>query len=140
MKLLRKSDIFSILVTLLSFLFLYSSSYKISNYNEFGITLYNSRLIPEFSIPILQIFLPLVEVVVFVLLNLNKTRLLALKVSFFILIVYTLYLIAINNFSLFDGCSCGGIFVDLEYFEHVVLNLGFVFYNGFLLLYKEKYV
>lgn len=138
MKLLNKNDVYSLLTTLFSFLFLYSSSYKISDYNDFGISLYNSHLIPEVSIFFLQIALPLIEIMIFILLNLKKTRYFSLKVSFFILTLYTVYLITINNFSLFDGCSCGGIFVDLDYVEHVILNFCFVFFNAFLLFYKKK--
>lgn len=138
MKLLNKNNLSSLFVVILSLLFLYSGSYKIRNYNEFGITLYNSRLIPEITIGYLQILLPVIEIVVFILLNLKTTRLFTLKLSFFILSLYTIYLIALNNFSLFDGCSCGGIFVDLDYKEHILINFIFVFINGLLLFFEKK--
>ena len=52
-----------------------------------------------------------------------------LYISLFTLSVFTIYLIALNNFSLFDGCSCGGVFYTLEYKEHLLINFFFIFIN-----------
>jgi len=139
MKLISKRGLQIGLIVPLSLLFLYTSSYKITHFQEFGMTLYNSILIPEFSIPYLQILLPSIELILFVLLNLNRTVRNSLYFSLFLLILYTVYLVAINNFSLFEGCSCGGIFTSMTYVQHLVINFCFILLNGYILFLNNKH-
>ena len=132
------SRYYRISIFIISILFLFSALYKVLFFYQFEITLYNSRLIPELSIPFLQFFLPIVEFSIFNFLNFKKTIFQTLFISFFILCLYTTYLIFLNNMSLTDGCSCGGIFTSLSYSKHLIFNFIFISLNLFLLISKSS--
>ncbi len=93
-----------------------------------------SELINNNRIDILTIILVLIQVFIscflFFEVKIKKT----LIASFFFLLFVTLYLLALNEFSLFNGCSCGGIFDGLEYHQHVFVNLSIIFLNILLLI------
>lgn len=52
-----------------------------------------------------------------------------LYMSFFLLLTFTVYLIALNNFSVYDGCSCGGVFNQMSYSGHLITNFSFIIVN-----------
>lgn len=116
---------------LLMFLFLYTGYIKIIEFDTFGITLLKSNLINDSFVPFLQYFLPTFEILIVISLFTDKLYKTGLYISFFTLVLFTFYLIALNNFSLYQGCSCGGIFDELTYSNHVIVNLFFVLLNFF---------
>ncbi|WHT38072.1 hypothetical protein QNH98_13395 [Myroides sp. mNGS23_01] len=73
--------------------------------------------------------LPIIEILVIILLAVNKLALKGLYFSLLLLLSFTFYLIALNNFSFFEGCSCGGIFNEMEYQTHVFVNIAFIVLN-----------
>lgn len=124
---MRKTLIRKILIYLLALLFLYTFIHKIIHRSDFVITLYRSTLIQDEYVPFLSYLIPFIELVVFVLLFFWSENIFSLKISLITLLVFTIYFIAINNFSLYTGCSCGGIFNQLSYTEHLLVNFFFYY-------------
>ncbi len=68
-----------------------------------------------------------------------RLRLLALYASFSLMVMFTVYIFIVLNYSPFVPCSCGGILEKMGWTEHLFFNIGFVFLAmiGILLLEKS---
>ena len=53
----------------------------------------------------------------------SKTRLKAFYASYTLMVVFTLYIIAITRFSDYVPCSCGGILQHMTWNQHLIFNL-----------------
>lgn len=135
MKLNNKLTI-EIIRYLLILLYVYTCYHKIVDDDVFEETLSKSQLLSEYK-NLLLYLIPLSEIIVILLLLPNKF-LKGLYCSFFLLISFTIYLIAVNNFSLYDGCSCGGIFNTMPYWLHVSVNLFFIVINIYAIVRYEN--
>jgi len=120
-------------------LLLYTGLHKIFDINFFEENLLKSNLLSDYTIYV-KYPLPIVEIIICFLLFFDKTFLKGLYSSLFLLLSFTFYLIALNNFSFFYGCSCGGIFNEMDYVEHVFINIFFILINIIsIYLYNDKY-
>jgi putative oxidoreductase len=107
-------------------LFVYTGCSKLLDLEGFTGTLYNQP-IPRTIVPFLTIVLPILEVSTAICLLFNRTRLVAIYSALCMLIVFTLYAGAIL-LRLFNHvpCSCGGIFRNFSWGQHLWLNLALV--------------
>lgn len=122
----------------LALLFAYTLLKKISNFKLFRIKLLRSEIIPDYAIDFFAYIIPVVEFIIVVLLaSYFKTKI-YLYVSLAVLLAFTFYLFAINHFSLYTGCSCGGVFENLTYSQHLLVNLFFTLLNITALSFKRK--
>ena len=112
---------------LLVLLFTYAGIIKLLDVEQFTFELSQSPLLPAFSVPLVAHLLPAAEVITALLLVFEKTRTWALYISFFIMFIFTVYLIALVG--LFDNvpCACGGILGKISYPTHIMFN---VFFTG----------
>jgi c-di-AMP phosphodiesterase-like protein len=117
----------------LAFLWTYVVQKKILRFGEFKSVLYKSALIETYQVDFISIVLPIIEIIM-VILILSKRDIIGYYISLLLLFIYTGYLVVLNDFSFYEGCSCGGIFYSLSYQEHLivngiflVLNLGIIF-------------
>jgi uncharacterized membrane protein YphA (DoxX/SURF4 family) len=53
-------------------------------------------------------------------------RLIGLYASFFFMILFTGYIVAILRFSSYIPCSCGGILQKMSWTQHLIFNIGFL--------------
>ncbi len=123
---------------LLVLLFVYTAYHKLIDLNEFEVTLYKSELIMDSLRPFLKYFVPLFELLVALLMLFNKTFLKGLYLSLITLVIFTIYFVALNNFSFNKGCSCGGIFNKLEYSDHLIINFIFIALNSIAIVITKK--
>lgn len=114
-------DVVSLLYILL---FTYAAVSKLLDFEVFRIQLAQSPLLSSFASWIAWV-VPLLEIVIAVMLCIPKTRLMALYAGFFLMVMFTVYIIIILNFSPFVPCSCGGILEKLGWKEHLIFNFGF---------------
>ncbi len=124
---LNNKNIIELIRYLLILLYLYTCFHKIVDKDVFEETLSKSKLIYEYK-DLLFYLVPLSEIIVIILLIPNRF-LNGLYFSLFLMSSFTIYLIAVNNFSLYDGCSCGGIFNSMPYWLHVTINIFFIIIN-----------
>ena len=125
---------------LLISLFCYTTFHKVIDLAKFESTLMKSTLISDSLVVILLYLVPILEVSIIILL-LVKNYLIGFYGAFFTLLLFTMYLIALNNFSFYKGCSCGGIFNEISYTQHLVVNIIFLLLSLvgiFLFPNKEK--
>ena len=109
----------------LAAIFTYTFLKKVLDISQFESVLLKSTLIEAYQVEALLYVIPIIELITVILL-LSKKFILGLYLSFFLTLTFTAYLIILNDFSFYEGCSCGGIFYNLSYSEHLVMNLFFL--------------
>jgi hypothetical protein len=134
---LRKSIVVEIISSLLIILFIYTALSKLSNYSNFIAQLSKSPFITSYASSIAW-SIPAVEIIISLLLVLQRTRLLGLYASFFLMSLFTAYLIIMLNFSYYIPCSCGGVLQYLSWNQHIVFNSFFIVIAGAGVLLKEN--
>ena len=82
-----------------------------------------SQAIPKWSVPILTLLIPLLELSVVFLLLIPETRLLGLYFSFALMLIFTVYVSGII-FQVYETypCPCGGIFKHMSWRTHLKVN------------------
>ncbi len=120
-----KLQLADIIIFLLAILFIYASLSKLFILEEFRKQLRQSPLIPESMIVFISYFIPFSELIVTILLFIDKTKIKALYGSFFLMFAFTLYLLLLISIDETLPCSCGGILGKMGYHAHIVFNLMF---------------
>ena len=126
---------------LLIMLFLYASLSKFLDFRTF-IGEMNNQPLPNSWTPFLVWIIPCSEILICILVLLERTRLLGYWISFSFMSMFTVYSIMILlNFFGRIPCSCGGVIKRLTWKQHVVLNLFFVALSiGGVILQRRKLV
>lgn len=110
---------------ILLLMFCYTTYHKLIDLNKFEATLLKSTLIEEYQVKYLLYIIPSLELVA-VFFLLRKNYRVGFFISFFLMLLFTLYLVALNNYSFYKGCSCGGIFNEMSYSQHIIINISFI--------------
>lgn len=122
---MRKS-ILNLAPILLIILFSYSAIVKGYDINLFQGQMIQSPLLPLSLIKILSYTIPLFELVVVALLIFDKTREIGFHLSYFIMLLFTLYLVTLVMFFGHNiPCACGGILGNMGYTTHIIFNIFF---------------
>jgi uncharacterized membrane protein YphA (DoxX/SURF4 family) len=122
---MRRSTISGLISLLFILLFLYTAISKIMGYAVFKEEIALSPLLAPFSGAIAW-GLPKIEIVTAILLAVPHWRLKGMYVSFFLMILFTAYILATLNFSESIPCSCGGLLEQMPWKIHIVFNGGFI--------------
>ncbi|CAD0004638.1 hypothetical protein FLACHUCJ7_01937 [Flavobacterium chungangense] len=110
---------------LLVLLFVYAAISKMLDFENFQIQLAQSPLLSAFA-GLISWGVIILELFISVLLVFKSTRILALYSAFGLMIMFTVYIYIILNYSSFIPCSCGGILEKLNWKDHLVFNIFFV--------------
>ena len=106
-------------------LFLYASLNKLQDFQKFNIQLAKSPLLTTLSGWIAWL-VPALEILVVFLLLTKRFQLLGLYAAYFLMVLFSAYIIAILNFSKYIPCSCGGILQNMSWIEHLIFNIVFI--------------
>jgi uncharacterized membrane protein YphA (DoxX/SURF4 family) len=68
---------------------------------------------------------PIAELLICTALVIKRLQFIALYASFGIMVMFTVYIIIILNFSSYIPCSCGGILENMSWRQHLIFNLCF---------------
>ena len=134
---LMKNTIVEIISSLLIILFIYTSLSKLSAYDNFTAQLSKSPFITSYANSIAW-SIPAVEILISLSLVITRTRLIGLYASFFLMSLFTAYLIIMLNFSYYIPCSCGGVLQYLSWNEHIIFNAFFIIIAGAGVLIKQN--
>jgi len=107
-------------------LFTYAAVSKLLDYEDFSIKIGQSPLLSAFA-GYVAIGVPLLELIIVAMLCIPKLRVTALFASFCLMIMFTVYIYIILNYSSYIPCSCGGVLQDLGWTEHLIFNVAFIF-------------
>jgi hypothetical protein len=134
---LNRNIIVEIICSLLIILFIYSSLSKLSAYDRFSVQLSKSPFITSYY-KLVAWSIPAVEIVIAFLLAIKRTKLIGLYASFFLMSLFTAYLLIMLNFSYYIPCSCGGVLEYLSWEQHIVFNSFFIVIAGAGVLLKTN--
>lgn len=115
-------------------LFVYAAVSKLLEYDSFQIELGQSPLLSAYAGWVAPSILSL-ELLVAFLLMFSKTRYLGLTGSYFLMVLFSVYIYLILHYSSFVPCSCGGVLEKMTWQQHLIFNLVFVFLAGFSLFF-----
>ena len=102
-------------------LFVYSAVSKALDFQNFQVQLAQSPLLSAFASFISYTVLAL-EFAIASVLSIPKTRTIGLLASFGMMLLFTIYIYIILNYSSFIPCSCGGILENMNWTEHLIFN------------------
>lgn len=120
-----KDNIVTVVCYLFILLFVYAAVSKLLDFETFQAQLRQSSFLSPFAdwvswgVIILEMFIA-------VLLCLENTRLIGLYMSFSLMILFTIYIVAILNFAAYVPCSCGGVLETLGWKQHLIFNIFFI--------------
>lgn len=116
-----------ILIYAITFLFIalwaYASFPKFLNMKRFHYVML-SQLIPKWLANVLFVILPIFEIGILTILLFDKTRLLGMYLSFFTMLIFTIYIggAAFNIYKIYL-CPCGRLFSKMSWKKHFFVNL-----------------
>jgi len=123
---MKRKIIIEIISSLLILLFLYASTSKWLAFKLF-IGEMNNQPLPNWMTPYLVIGIPAIEILIAFALIFEKSRMPALYASMALMLVFTIYSVAILLHAFkYIPCSCGGVIRKLTWPQHLVFNLFFV--------------
>lgn len=121
----NKKNISEIFATLLVFLFLYTGLSKYTSFHRFQAALSQSPILKHYS-GIISFLIPGIEILIAISLIVPKTRKIGFLFSFFLLTLFTLYLVYMITFTPNLPCTCGGVITQLTWKQHIFFNLTFI--------------
>lgn len=121
---MSKKKIVEVISALLIILFLYAGLSKLFQQSIFHQQLMKSPYTNSMA-GFLSWLMPLAEILIAGLLLFFKTRLIGLYLSLSIMIMFSLYIYFILNFSYYIPCSCGGVLQNMSWSQHLVFNVFF---------------
>jgi hypothetical protein len=131
-----KLTIYKSLLYFFVFLFAYSATSKIINFDFLYSKLKLSPLLDESFVKPFIIFLISLELSTAISLFMRRLRVFGTWITGFLMINYTAYLVYLLFIASYIPCSCGGVFGFLGYKGHIVLNL--IILSGIALFVKNK--
>lgn len=121
-----KYIVLEIICLLYVFLFIYAAISKLLDFENFKIQIGQSPLLSAFA-DWFAILVPAVEILVCVLLLIPKFRLVGLYLAYGLMVMFTIYIFIILHYTSFIPCSCGGVLEKLNWKEHLIFNIVFIF-------------
>ncbi|PHR12829.1 MAG: hypothetical protein COA40_08165 [Aequorivita sp.] len=106
-------------------LFVYAAISKLLDFETFQIQLAQSPFLGTYA-GVLSVLVPAVEILLSVLIIFPRYRIAALIGCFTLMIMFTVYIFIILNFSDYIPCSCGGVLEKLSWTQHLVFNIVFI--------------
>lgn len=117
-------------------LFVYAATSKVFDLSSFNAQLAQSPLLTGFTSWIIWL-IPSFEILIAVLLAVDRFRLAGLYAFFTMMVMFTAYIIAILNFSEFIPCSCGGVLQHLSWKAHLLVNTGFILLAATAIIFSD---
>lgn len=122
---LTKSIILNSICLLYVVLFVYAAVSKLLDFENFQVQLGQSPLLSAFA-GWVSWGVPITEILIAIAMLFPRYRLAGLFAAFNLMVLFTIYIIIILNFSPFIPCSCGGILEKMSWTQHLVFNTVFV--------------
>lgn len=125
-----------LVTSFLIFLFVYAALSKWWQFPQFIAQLGQSPLLTKFARPV-AIGIPLLELIIAAGLATQRFQLRCQYASFFLMTMFSAYIVAITRFSEYIPCSCGGVLERMNWNQHLVFNLLVVLLTA-VVIYREE--
>jgi len=135
---MKSNYIQNTVVILLCILFIYAGIFKAMDYQLFLSDLSKSPLLVKYDKTLLAPAILGTEFLIVVLLSFTLTRQAGLFLSFFVMLLFTLYLSTLYFLYTNIPCSCGGILGKMSYPTHIIFNAVFTVMSAAAILISAK--
>lgn len=128
--------------TLYIILFVYAAVSKLIDFEHFQVQIGRSPMLSAIAGPVAWA-VPVTELLIAAMLCNALLRLAGLYAAFCLMVMFSVYIIIILNWSFYIPCSCGGILSEMGWGEHLAFNLIFVLLGGVAIHIhssKERYI
>jgi len=112
------------IVMLFILLWIYAAVSKLMDYSQFKFQLGRSPYVTNIA-GFVAWALPIGELAVALMLVFKKTTTIGIYASFFLMLLFTGYIYAMQHYSYFVPCSCGGILNEMDWDTHFYFNIIF---------------
>src|SRR5690606_12305857 len=119
-----------VIASLFILVFVYTAMSKLMAHQQFEVTISQSPLLHDVA-GILSWTIPIVELVISLFLLVPTFRAVGLLLSFFLMLVFTMYLAYMLMLDTSLPCSCGGVISQMSWKQHLVFNLVLTITAGF---------
>ena len=134
---MKRNLIIEIIAALLILLFVYAAVMKLSDYHQFKDQLEHSPQLYLYA-GFISWSIPLAELLIALMLTLQKTRFTGLILSLLLMLAFTIYVSYVLYFARQVPCACGGVLSRMTWKQHFIFNL---IYTGIalagVLIYKK---
>lgn len=110
-------------------LFVYAAISKLLDFETFTVQLAQSPILSAYAGNIAWL-IPAIEIALSLMLMVPRFRIRALYAAFTLMVMFTVYIYIILNFSEFIPCSCGGVLEKLSWTQHLIFNVVFIILAG----------
>lgn len=118
-------------------LFVYAAASKLLDFENFQVQVGQSPLVSAFASWIAWT-VPVLELIIAFLIGIQGFRMLGLISAFCLMIIFTVYIFIVLNYSSFVPCSCGGILEKMSWKVHLVFNIIFVLLAAVAVYFQSK--
>lgn len=118
-------------------LFVYASLTKLIDFQKFNIELNKSPILNTISKEVAFI-IPIIELIIGFMFVFKRSQLLALYISFSLMVIFSSYIVAILKYSDYIPCSCGGILQNMNWTQHLIFNVVFILLSAVSVLIYPK--
>lgn len=132
-----QSTIVIVISYLFILLFVYAAVSKLLDFEVFQVQIRQSPMLSAFA-GLVSVGVIVIEFIASGLLIVHKTRLIGLYISFFLMVMFTTYIVIILNFSSYVPCSCGGVLEKMGWMEHLIFNICFAILTLVVLVLEKK--
>lgn len=130
------SILYEVCFIILSAVLAYTALVKMADIEAFKLKLLKIPFLDLDWVPLLTYAVPISELLIVLMMWVEKTRKQGIYGSFFLMTVFTTYLVFLHVVSPVTPCSCGGIFELLTFHQHLVVNFILLGFAAFLSLAK----
>lgn len=122
---------------LLIFLFTYTGVSKLIDHDTFYSSILQSPIIRTKAI-IISWLVPMLELLIVGMLLSGKYRSAGLRLSLFLMTIFTLYISYMILFVEYLPCSCGGVIKELSWTNHILFNCFFIILIVIVILFNTQ--
>lgn len=135
---MKSKTIVDILISLFILLFIYTAASKIINWSDTVKAMHNQPLNKSLA-DFLIYTLPVIEIIVIILMMINKTKLIGLYIFTGMMILFSGYVgLVLSNYYGRIPCSCGGLIKEMGWKSHLTMNLVFSLLGGIAIYLSRK--
>lgn len=132
-----KSLIVDVICLLFILLFVYAAVNKLLDFENFQVQIGQSPLLSAYASWISWVVV-FIEILIAILLIFPQSRRVALWAAFNLMLMFTIYIFIILNYSSYVPCSCGGILEKMTWEIHLAFNSIFVVLAALAILLNQK--
>lgn len=133
-----KIVITEVICLLFVLLFVYAAVSKLLDFENFKVQIGQSPMLSIYA-DWISWLVPAIELITAIMLVIPKHRILGLYASLCLMIMFSVYIFIVLNYSYFVPCSCGGILEKMSWNTHLAFNIIFIMLGALAITLQEKF-